>query len=293
MNTKNDSPLEMANVALSGLHFAVESFGMTDRGKVRPQNEDQFLIAALQKTLMVHETSLSHGKFLLGDNVGYLFVVADGMGGHAAGEKASSLAVQSIERFVLKMLSWCYQVEFHSQEELSRELKQALEHADARILREARDRPSLEGMATTLTLGYLSSTAMYIAHAGDSRAYLLRDGILQRITKDHTVAAEMGSRGIISTEEAEKSPFRHCVTNALGGEGLGVRPELHKVAVLSKDVFLFCSDGLTNMVSDKAIYETLNGRSSCQDACRKLIQLALEKGGKDNITAIVAGFTAA
>lgn len=282
----------MSNIALSGLHFAVESFGMTDRGKVRPQNEDQFLIAALQKTLMVNQTSLSHGKFLLGDNVGYLFVVADGMGGHAGGEKASSLAVQSIERFVLKMLSWCYQIESHPQEELFRELKHALEQADARIVREARDRPNLEGMATTLTLGYLSSTTMYVAHAGDSRAYLLRDGTLHRITNDHTVAAEMGSRGLISEEEAEKSPFRHCVTNALGGEGLGVRPELHKIPIVTEDIFLFCSDGLTNMVSEKEIHETLSQQRSCIDACKTLIHQAIDKGGKDNITAIVAGFTA-
>ena len=148
---------------------------LTDTGKVRGNNEDHFLVARLSKSMQVCKTSLpGEGETQLSEEEGYLVVVADGMGGAAAGERASALAVGSVEAFVLNTLKWFLHLSGHDEHALLAELRQSLERADRTVIERARSNPALQGMGTTLTMAYSVATDLYIVHAGDSRAYLFR-----------------------------------------------------------------------------------------------------------------------
>jgi protein phosphatase len=257
---------------------------------VRDSNEDQFLVAVLNKSLQVLQTSLSESPGSFSSPVGHLFVVADGVGGAAGGEQASALAVTTIEGFMVDALHWCYQLRGPGEDRLLTEFQRALQQADARILREGRRHPELHGMATTLTLAYAVESELYVAHVGDSRCYLLRGGILYRLTRDHTLAAEMARRGLVDAAEASRHPFRHVVTNVVGGTDPGVQAELHKLPLMAGDRLLVCSDGLTEMVAEADILALLQAHDDPATACERLIARANEAGGKDNITAVVARF---
>src|SRR5947209_7746087 len=177
--------------------FRIDAFGMTDPGRVRPTNEDQFVVAELSKALRVRQSSLPQPADRLRDTRGHLFIVADGMGGHAGGEQASRLVADSIEDFVLRALKWFTPPGGEEGNELLQELQAAVHRADARIAAEAAAHPELQGMGSTLTLAYYLDGELFVAHAGDSRAYLLRDGRLHRLTHDHTLTAELVRRGAI------------------------------------------------------------------------------------------------
>jgi protein phosphatase len=165
-----------------------------------------------------------------------------------------------------------------------------LQVADARVLREARHHPELRGMGTTLTLAYCHEGELFIAHVGDSRAYLLRGGRLYRLTRDHTLAAEMVRRGVIPAEEAAHHGFRHVITNVVGGSDPGVQVEVYKMSLNVGDRLLLCSDGLTDMVSDADLLPLLQQGDDPAAICERLIARANEAGGKDNVTAVVALF---
>jgi protein phosphatase len=270
--------------------LAVRSHGLTDRGKVRSNNEDQFLIATLVKALQVQGTSFPQPPVQQSSERGHLFVVADGMGGHAGGEKASALAIDSVEAFVLDSLAWFAQIKGREQDQVLEDFQSALGYANARVLAEARQRPQLRGMATTLTLAYSINDTLFVAHVGDSRCYLYRAGTLYRMTRDHTLVEEMVARGALSAEDAARHPWRHLVTNAVGGDTPEVKVEVHKVHLQPGDVVLLCSDGLTTMVTEQEVHRTLMTEADPERACRHLVQSANEAGGKDNTTVIVARF---
>jgi serine/threonine protein phosphatase PrpC len=146
-------------------------------------------------------------------------------------------------------------------------------------------------MATTLTLAYFLHHDLFVAHVGDSRCYLLRSNLLYRLTRDHTMVAEMVRRGVLKPEEAAHHAYRHVVTNVVGGSDPGVQVEMHKVALEAGDCLLLCSDGLTEMVPDADILNVLvTAQPDPAAACDRLVALANEKGGKDNITVVVARF---
>ncbi len=272
--------------------LTVHSHGRTDPGLKRPNNEDQFVIAALSKALHVQDSSLEQPEVQFGDPLGHLFVVADGCGGHAGGEKASQLAVRSIEQFIVETLNWCAQLRAGQEgDALLGEFQKALAQANDRLLREADRRPELHGMATTLTLAYFLHRDLFVAHVGDSRGYLLRNGLLYRLTRDHTMVAEMVRRGLVKPEDAAHHAYRHVVTNVVGGTDPGVQVEMHKLVVENGDCLLLCSDGLTEMVPDTEILNVLvTAQPDPAAACDRLVALANEKGGKDNITVVVARF---
>jgi protein phosphatase len=289
--TLTDMDLERKPRSSAPRPLVVRSYGCTDRGRVRPRNEDQFLIAELSKTLRVLGTSLGDSTESYTNPVGHLFVVADGVGGSVGGERASALAVSSIEMFMVDTLQWCFQLHGGDDRLLS-EFQRALCLADARVLREARRRPDLHGMGTTLTLAYCVDGTLFVAHVGDTRCYLLREGLLYRLTNDHTLAAEMVRHGVLPAEEAVGHGFRHVITNVVGGNDPGVQVEVHKVPLAVGDRLLVCSDGLTEMVPDNDILPLLQDADNPQTACDHLIQQANEAGGKDNVTAVVAFFDA-
>ncbi len=270
----------------------VRSHGRTDPGLKRSNNEDQFLIAALSKALQVQGSSMEQPDVTFGDPLGHLFLVADGCGGHAGGEKASQLAVRSIEQFVVDTLNWCAQLRPAAEGDgLLGEFQKALSQANDRLIREADRRPELHGMATTLTLAYFLGHELFVAHVGDSRCYLLRNGLLYRLTRDHTMVAEMVRRGLVKPEDAAHHAYRHVVTNVVGGSDPGVQVEMHKLSLESGDCLLLCSDGLTEMVPDTEILNVLvTAQPDPAAACDRLVALANEKGGKDNITVVAARF---
>lgn len=272
--------------------LTVESFGLTDRGRMRPVNEDQFLIAELRKAMRVQRSSLPQPKTQLSDERGYLFLVADGMGGHRGGEHASALAVATIEDFVLHTFKWFFHLRGPEEQSVLAEFHTALRQADVRIYEEAAERPELHGMGTTLTMAYVLNTDLYVAHVGDSRCYLWRLGELHRLTRDHTLVAELVEQGQLSPEEAASHRLRHVITNAVGGHEPGIQVEVHKIELEPSDRILLCSDGLTEMVADARIAEILESEPNPPKACEHLVAEANEQGGKDNISVIVARFAA-
>jgi protein phosphatase len=268
----------------------VRSFGLTDRGQLRPSNEDQFLIAELVKALRVRHTSLEEPLVRKSPDRSYLFVVADGVGGSAGGERASALAIDSVERFLLESCQWFARLRGQDEDAVFADFKRALARANCRLLEEATAHPELHGMGTTLTLAFCLNAELFVAHAGDCRCYLLREGVLNRLTADHTLAEEMVRQGAMRPEEAARSRWRHVVVNALGGSSPEVTVELHQVGLLPGDVLLLCSDGLTAMVSETETARVLRDEDDPEAACHRLVARANEAGGQDNVTVVVARF---
>ena len=273
--------------------LTVRSFGLTNPGKVRETNEDQFLIAVLVKALQVERTSLPQPKVQHSSDRSHLFMVADGMGGHAGGEEASALAIDSVESFILETFKWFAQCKGEEQDQVLADFQSALGHANARVLAEAAESPELHGMGTTLTLAYSLNDELFVAHVGDSRCYLCRHGILYRLTRDHTLVEEMVRHGALAAEEAAQHRWRHVITNAVGADSAEVKVEVHKVHLEGGDYVLLCSDGLTEMVPEEEINHILQTEAEPEQACLRLVTRANEAGGKDNITVVVAHFGAA
>jgi serine/threonine protein phosphatase PrpC len=268
---------------------AVRSFALTDPGRVRPANEDHYVIVELARTMSVHQTSVPQAKVQYSSHRGHLFIVADGMGGHQAGEVASALGVVTVEGFLLNTLKRFFHLQVPEEQNVMKEFQHALMEADARIFEEADQHPEMLGMGTTLTMAFAVNWRLLIAHAGDSRCYLLSQGELHQLTLDHTEVAEMVRLGVLSPAQAVRHPNRHVITNVLGGHEPGVRVEMHKLDLEPADVVLLCSDGLSEMVPDASIAAILEEQEP-RRACERLVAEANDRGGKDNITAIVARF---
>jgi serine/threonine protein phosphatase PrpC len=262
--------------------------GMTDRGRVREKNEDQFVVAEMTRAMHIRATSLPQPPAIMGETVrGHLFIVADGMGGHNAGEQASALAVMTIEDFLLNTLRWFFTLQGDA---LLTEFQNALRAADDRVFAESRRRPETRGMGTTLTFAYASEDKLYVVHAGDSRLYVLRDGTLFQITTDHTLVGELVRQHIIDEKAAQEHPMRNVITNSIGGDRQGVNPEVTRIALHPHDAVLVCSDGLTEMVPDAQITEVLQTVAEPAAACARLVEMANAAGGADNVTVVVARF---
>ena len=264
--------------------------GATHPGKVRANNEDHFLVARLAKSMRICKSSLPEtDSTRFSDEEGYLMIVADGMGGAAAGEMASALAVWTVERFVLDTLKWF--LHFGREESvLAAELRQGLDRADREVMQRAQTDGRLAGMGTTLTMAYSVSSNLYLVHAGDSRAYLFRDGHLEQITHDHTFVQMLVDQGKLSPEAAKRHARRNVVTNVIGGPNPGVYAEIHKVRLADGDLLLLCTDGLTEPVDDPTIAGILAQHPEPEDACRLLVEAALARGAPDNVTVVVARY---
>jgi serine/threonine protein phosphatase PrpC len=257
--------------SLEGVLVQIVSGGVTDVGRVRTNNEDSFRIL---------------------DPL-HLFVLSDGMGGEAHGEVASSLAVDTIVRY-------CTQAKSDSSatlvantsdnwSEKTKLLQNAVRAANLSIFESAQDNSEQRGMGATVTVAWVNDAKLSIAHVGDSRAYLLRSGSLQQLTNDHSLVAEQVRRGIISRQQAEESEMQSVLLRALGAHN-DVEVDVDETAIYPGDVLLLCSDGLTRMVTEPEIAGTLQAETNPSAAAQKLIDLANENGGLDNITAIVARF---
>jgi protein phosphatase len=269
----------------------VDLGAQTHVGHVRSKNEDHYLVARLCRSVQVVQTNLPRDDDrCVSDDQGYLLVVADGMGGHAAGQRASAMAVERVEQFVLRTLKWFSTLDEREEHDLMRELRRGLERLDRRVIGEARVDRSLKGMGTTLTTAFSFGTDLFIVHVGDSRVYLYHHGQLQQITRDHTLAQAMADVGIIPAGEARSHKQRHFLTNVIGGPQPGVRAEIHKLRLAHGDRLLLCTDGLTEPVGDHFIAELLRRYPRPGDASQALIDAALSRGGPDNVTVIVAAY---
>jgi serine/threonine protein phosphatase PrpC len=224
-----------------------------------------------------------------------LFIVADGMGGHAAGEVASKITVETIGEFIAatrqkEEATWPFKYN-HELDFNSNRLAVAIEKANERVMAAVAAQPWLKGMGTTVVAGLLNEKILSLAHVGDSRAYLLREGQLSLLTDDHSWVHEQVAAGILTEDEAKSHPLKNVVTRALGG-GPSVSPDLQELVFLAGDRFLFCSDGLTTMLSDQEIREAAIAEPIPKALCERLVDFANEKGGVDNITVVVVSVVA-
>jgi PPM family protein phosphatase len=266
------------------------AFGITDKGKVRSSNEDQFLIAELTKAMRVWQTSLIEPKVQVGEERAHLFLVADGMGGHRAGERASALAVAAIEHFTLNSFKWFFGSDVDEAKKVLQMFQAALSSADARIVEEGAENPEWKGMGTTLTMAFQLGVQLCIVHVGDSRAYLYREKELHQLTRDHTLVADLVRKGVVPPEEAAEHHLRHVITNVIGGPEVGVKVEARALQIAQGDRLLLCSDGLSEMVTDEVIASTLEAEPVAEAAARTLLARANEGKAGDNITVVVANF---
>jgi protein phosphatase len=268
-------------------------YGLTHAGRVRTSNEDQFLIAELGTTMRVSLTSLPERqaqKAQSGKERGHLFLVADGMGGHSAGERASELAVLAIEQFTQATFKSFFEGNGTNAQRVLAEFQSAVRSADARIVEAAAEDPALQGMGTTVTLAYQLDAQLCIVHAGDSRAYIFRNDVLHQLTQDHTMVADMVRAGTLLPEDAAEHRLRHVVTNVVGGPEQGVFVEAHAMELHAGDHLLLCSDGLTEMLSSQAIAKVLRDAAGPETACQQLLDEANAAGGWDKVTVVVVRF---
>jgi len=261
----------------------VKVFAKTDTGRTRDHNEDNFLVADLTRG----EASLKPHvrEHELGER-GSLFVVADGMGGAAAGELASEMATQSIFEYL--MHHWNGDSEATAQR-FAQRLKEAVETANVRIHDHAKAHPEVRGMGTTATAVGVLEDHLYLSQVGDSRAYLVRDGRAHQLTKDQSLMQRLVEAGELTEEEAAQSERRNIILQALGPDAK-VKVDLTHQDLRRGDVLVLCSDGLSGQVKKDEIAEIAGPAKDLVQACDKLITMANERGGPDNITVIIAHF---
>lgn len=272
----------------------LDLFGLTHPGKVRTENQDHFLLGTIHQQVAIIATSLNDPDNLplRGERLASIFLVADGVGSGAGGE-ASSLAAQTIVRYVSDCVK-CYHTRGRAAEqEFFEALKTAaLEahdavRAEAATRAAAEPRPMARSMATTMTLGLAVWPWLYVLQLGDSRCYYYWDGKLTQVTRDQTLAQDLVDKGALPADRASGSPFSHVLASAIGGREAS--PAVSRINVAARGcVILFCSDGLTKHVTDDDIAAQCQSMQSSEQLCKTLLDMALERGGSDNTT-ILAG----
>jgi protein phosphatase len=258
----------------------VEIFGKTDVGLIREHNEDNFLIADISAGVRTNDGRDSL-RLKLGDK-GALLLVCDGMGGAAAGEVASQMAVDSIYDALIVS-------EAQPRDAFARLVRRAVERANERIFIQSRDNQSERGMGTTCTVAALMDSTLVVGQIGDSRCYILRDGKLAQVTKDQSLAGQLIEAGAMTPEEAKSFEHANIILQALGVQER-VEVVLSQVDLRKGDVALLCSDGLHGPVSDEELLSVLVMEPDLQKAAQTLIQKALDRDGPDNITVVLARF---
>ena len=246
----------------------IASGGVTDLGRVRTNNEDCYKIVEPLN----------------------LFVLSDGMGGEAHGEIASAMAVETVVKH-------CLDIEANPAAKVigpvqpnwnarTKRLSTAIHLANKNIFKSAEENPDRHGMGATLTAVWIDGAKLSIAHVGDSRAYLLRSGSLLQLTRDHSLVAEQVRRGILTPAEAEESNMQSVLLRALGAQS-AIEVDAEEHTLFPRDVLLLCSDGLTRLVTEPEIAGTLQAETDPERAAEKLVALANERGGPDNITVVI------
>ncbi len=262
----------------------IDAAGLTDVGKTRKNNEDQYLVARLDKSIDVLSTSLApdvQTAFTRGSDA-YLFVVADGVGGHAGGEIASETAIGTLVEHIEHTVGCFYTYNVELEHDFLGKLEEAVAEAHTAIV-EAYG-AGQGGPATTLTMVALVWPRAYIIHVGDSRAYHLRGERFRQLTRDQTMAELMVDEGIMTEEQAAGSRLEHVLSSAVGAST--IKPSIGLIDLAAGDTLVLCSDGLTKHVPDERIAELAGQGTSADTICRQLVDAALEDGGSDNVTVV-------
>ena len=250
-------------------------YGQTDIGLVRKTNEDAFVIADLTSGNVVQQQTIV--RFQVGER-GVLLAVSDGMGGASAGEVASAMVVESMRRSMTMV---------PSTEPSNALVERAATTANREVWTAARQ-PGRAGMGATLTALYLHGTAMHIAEVGDSRAYLLRGGVLQQVTRDQSYSQLLLEAGALTPDQAAFAPLQNVILQAMGTKP-AVSVALGRLELRQRDCFVLCSDGLSNKVSADEMRQVILAAPRMDAACATLIELAKQRGGDDNITVLIGG----
>jgi protein phosphatase len=266
------------------------SAGRTDIGQVRSSNQDQFLVADLDKSMTVHATTLpvEDETELHGGLRAQLLLVADGMSGHAGGDIASQIGIGTTAKYVLNSMPWFFSLSHDHDDDQREELLAAMTECEEAVEAEAAANPQLAGMGTTLTMAYLVWPRMYVVHIGDSRCYLLRDGELVQVTHDQTAAQALVDDGTLTAEQANRSPLSHILVSSIGQGPSAFRPEVSRTDLQAGDRVLLCTDGLTTQVADDRIRQILGDAESAEVATDALVDEANAAGGRDNVTVVVS-----
>ena len=265
--------------------------GLTHAGRVRGDNQDHFLICSLQRRVEIHATSLPEAVSIAAADprAAFLAMVADGVGGGAMGEEASRRAVQQVTSYVSESVRCYYAAPDESN--LSEALTAAALQTHDALVDESGSDPDRRGMATTLTLWLGVWPDAYLLQVGDSRCYILRDGVLSQMSRDQTMAQELIDQGILTAANAGRTRWANTLSSSIGGSQTA--PVVTRIAQRWGDVGLLCSDGLTRHVSDERIQHRLSTMTSAREACEALLQDALDGGGTDNITILIGRAVAA
>ncbi len=265
----------------------IDVYGLTHPGKVRANNQDHFLICSLRKRMDVHLTSLPNPDSLTLDTqrIAFLAMVADGVGGTDLGEEAARRAVAAISEYVVHSMHCYYTVDVAEDRAFTRALETAACQCHEELAAQTEADPARRSMATTLTLLLGVWPRLYVLQVGDSRYYLLREGVLNQISRDQTLAQDLIDRGVVARTEAFQARWSHVLSSAIGGPQ--TTPVVTALDNSWDSIHLLCSDGLTKHVPDEQIRHRLSTMVSARKACEQLLQDALDAGGTDNITILV------
>jgi PPM family protein phosphatase len=268
----------------------VEVAGKTHAGLVRKNNEDQFLAVRRYRGRQIITSSLPEELLVAHEDHAYTLAVADGMGGEKFGDLASLLAMRTGWELGADEIKWTVRLNDREVDDLRRKADVFCKLVDESLHAEVRDNPKLFGMGTTLTICYTTGPNLFTIHVGDSRAYLHRNASLKRLTRDHNLGQVLVDSGEAEPDSPEVLRMRHVLTNCIGGPTSGVKAEFNHYMLKDGDRVLLCSDGLNDMAPDESIAAALNQHPTPAAACDALIKLALDGGGKDNVTVIVADY---
>ena len=238
----------------------MEVFAKTDVGKMRDMNQDFYYVSEPDDALQ-------------------LYIIADGMGGYKGGEIASKLAVENSKNYIINNFQTV-----ENREDILKLIRDAIEYANLTIYEKSKEFKDLENMGTTIDICLVIANKVYIGHVGDSRVYRKRKDFFRKLTTDHSYVQKLVNDGTITKEEAYNHPKKNMLIKALGSPNL-VNPDVMVKGFLKDDILLMCSDGLTNMLKDEEIVEVINEDPT--KACNKLVDMANEQGGYDNITAVI------
>lgn len=274
----------------SSMQVAVDLGAATHPGLVRPNNEDSFLVSRAERSLETLLTNLPASEVpAWAAERSYGLVVADGMGGHAAGEVASHLALRAVVEHVLATADWIMRDVAAHAGRIEERMAERFLAADESVQHEASRNPRFAGMGTTMTMAVSCGKNLFLGHVGDSRAYLLRGGELRVLTRDHSFAQVLADTGDISQSQVATHRMRNVLLRHVGDGSAQADICHHTLA--SGDQLLLCTDGLTDLVDEAPVAAILQSAPTAQVACDQLLAAALAAGGKDNITVVIARYT--
>ena len=262
-------------------------FGLSDIGKQRASNQDQFLIAQLHKFMHVNQSSFQFENDLVcGEPMGTLMFVADGIGGGPAGDVASRMAIEEVSGFVLNSMHWLHSDDPSPSEVFVNDLIAAINRTHRIVRTNADVHAGRYGMGTTLTLAYIVWPNLYVVHVGDSRCYHLHQNEFLRITTDQTIGQSLCEQGILKPDELDESQYGHVLWSCIGAVD-DPTAVIYQRKLCYGDVVLLCSDGVTRHLSDEQLNELVSSSLPCEEICRTVIDRCNDAGGMDNISVVM------